>query len=89
VRQLPEYIRLMGGHAPVQIHRIVLDAPAMGRATFARDFDFSAESIATLRELGRAAAIDVLTSGEAKLRSNEAAAERQGEASGEDARAAT
>jgi NADPH-dependent 2,4-dienoyl-CoA reductase/sulfur reductase-like enzyme/predicted acylesterase/phospholipase RssA len=89
VRQMPEYIRLMGSHAPVQIHRIVLDAPAMGRATFARDFDFSAESIATLRELGRAATIDVLASGEAKLRSDVTATQREGEACSQDARAVT
>ena len=79
VRQLPEYIRLMGNRAPVQIHRIVLDALAMGRTTFARDFDFSAESIATLQELGRAAAFDLLASGEASR-----VADREGEACGVD-----
>ncbi|NLP64600.1 FAD-dependent oxidoreductase [Paraburkholderia sacchari] len=68
VRQSPEYIRLMGSHAPVSIHRIALDGPAPGRATFARDFDFSAESISTLRELGRAAAFDVLATGAAMTR---------------------
>lgn len=73
VRQLPEYIRLMGSRAPVQIHRIALDGPALGKATFARDFDFSAASIATLRELGRAAAFDVLASAEARPRSDEEA----------------
>lgn len=60
VRQSPEYIRLMGAHAPVRIHRIALDGPAVDRATFARDFDFSAESIAALQALGRAAAFGAL-----------------------------
>ncbi|WP_043285463.1 FAD-dependent oxidoreductase [Paraburkholderia oxyphila] len=80
VRQLPEYIRLMGSHVPVQIHRIALDGAEGGRWTFARDFDFSAESIATLQALGREAALDALASGEAKTGSDETAADREGEA---------
>lgn len=79
VRQLPEYIRLMGNRAPVQIHRIALDSPAVCSATFARDFDFSAESISTLQELGRAAAFDVLASGAATTRSEEPITDHQDE----------
>ncbi|WP_321937778.1 FAD-dependent oxidoreductase [Paraburkholderia sp. J8-2] len=66
VRQSPEYIRLMGNHAPVQIHRISLDGAALDRSTFARDFDFSAESIASLQALGHAAALAVLDEGKAR-----------------------
>ncbi len=60
VRQLPEYIRLMGNRAPVQIFRIALDSNTAVREPFARDFDFSATSISSLRELGHAAALAVL-----------------------------
>ncbi|WP_175970295.1 FAD-dependent oxidoreductase [Burkholderia sp. BCC0322] len=60
MRQLPEYIRLMGNRAPVRVLRIALDGRAAGRETFARDFDFSGASIAALFELGRATALDVL-----------------------------
>ena len=79
VRQSPEFIRLMGSRAPVQIHRIALDGTGMGWATFARDFDFSAESIAALQKLGRAAALKVVEPDEAKPRSGEAAADHEDE----------
>jgi len=79
VRQSPEYIRLMGNHAPVQIHRIALDGASMGKATFARDFDFSAEAITALQALGRAAALAVLEPGEAMLRSGETASDHEHE----------
>ncbi|KVH42798.1 FAD-dependent oxidoreductase [Burkholderia diffusa] len=62
MRQLPEYIRLMGNRAPVRVFRIALDRLAGARDTFARDFDFSDTSIATLFELGRSAALAVLAS---------------------------
>ncbi|MEX3916367.1 FAD-dependent oxidoreductase [Paraburkholderia sp. BR10872] len=79
VRQSPEYIRLMGNHAPVQIHRIALDGASLSRVPFARDFDFSAESIAAMQELGRAAALAVLEPGEAKLRGAETASDYEDE----------
>ena len=62
MRQLPEYIRLMGSRAPVRVFRIALDGPAAARDTFARDFDFSETSISTLFERGRSAALEVLAS---------------------------
>ncbi|MCP3710080.1 FAD-dependent oxidoreductase [Paraburkholderia sp. CNPSo 3274] len=78
-RQSPEYIRLMCNHAPVQIHRIALEGATMDSVTFARDFDFSAESIASLQSLGRAAALAVLDMGEAKLRIGQTASDYEGE----------
>ena len=60
VRQSPDYIRLMGERAPVQIVRIELGGAGLIRAPFARDFDFSVDAIARLREQGRAAALDAL-----------------------------
>ncbi|WP_230963683.1 patatin-like phospholipase family protein [Burkholderia stagnalis] len=62
MRQLPEYIRLMGSRAPVRVFRIALDGPAGARNTFARDFDFSDTSISALFELDRSAALAVLAS---------------------------
>lgn len=79
VRQSPEYIRLMGNHVPVQIHRIALDCTTMGRVTFARDFDFSAESIASLQALGHAAALSVLDLDEASLRVGQTTSDCQDE----------
>lgn len=79
VRQSPEYIRLMGNQAPVQIHRIALNGASSSSATFARDFDFSAQAIAALHALGRAAALAVLGPGEEKLPSGETAADREDE----------
>ncbi|WP_175787220.1 MULTISPECIES: FAD-dependent oxidoreductase [Burkholderia] len=60
IRQLPEYIRLMGNRAPGRVFRIALDGHAAAGNTFARDFDFSDTSISALFELGRAAAFDIL-----------------------------
>ncbi|MFX1674882.1 FAD-dependent oxidoreductase [Paraburkholderia sp. A2WS-5] len=79
VRQSPEYIRLMGNHVPVQIHRIALDGTSMGGVSFARDFDFSSESIASLQALGRAAALAVLDLDEARLRAGLAASDYEDE----------
>ncbi len=62
MRQLPEYIRLMGSRAPVRVFRIALDGQAGARDTFARDFDFSDTLIAALSELGRSEALAVLAS---------------------------
>ncbi|WP_175691952.1 patatin-like phospholipase family protein, partial [Burkholderia anthina] len=45
IRQLPEYIRLMGNRAPGRVFRIALDGHAAAGNTFARDFDFSDTSI--------------------------------------------
>lgn len=59
VRQMPHYIRLMGNRAPLRLSRIALEGEAT--AAFARDFDFSAASLAELRRKGRLAAHAALT----------------------------
>lgn len=58
IRQNPHYIRLMGNRAPIHVSRIELRDSAS--TSFARVYDFSAETVQQLQERGYQAALTTL-----------------------------